>query len=916
MRNGFVAQIEINNRPQDESIYVTEYYFAAKNLTRVEIIRKGKVESVFFYPTQDQIVVLKDDACRVEKAGSSDYLLNYNFTNWLYSPGGKTIYFGPTSLLRSGADNPQMQYVGKDTVEGIRCHKFNGDYWANDDIQVDYFFSEENWATPTNVSRQMVPIRVRLYGKGKPMEDSDEGMFEQTLDYIMFRTFVFDSRMLRPPSGYGCPGLRNQGPDPPARSGKFFVSGEFRNLTDDQKNNRDTIVPFRLWYHYDRKLARLDVRGGPDGSKSTVYDFNTGMMYITADRKCDAFPVRGQTLESFEDGLIGSMKKPKEILGGEGDFYYLGQSYVRGMLCDVWESVIPKSSEEKKGPARTVYTYYFTNHYWSVAVDGKVEGASPVRVEVADYDDGGVGVRLIYNLFAYDKFPTFRFGPFDVSDCEGVPSRKSYFLITFSGSDETVTAAEDVAAVVREELRTSIPTKAQVSSLRLPFLRVDFEPGIISVLGLLTERVPALKRFEESDEHDKPRESEKEVQNVDSDEDCAQFCVEADKCTGFHVCGRRCFLANLDLTADWGKKMDVDDCAFYIRVEAGTSAKDVPLNQAMSNLKEAVDKKKLVIVIEGDDGEITLNPEEFVGDISPFQVGDRDSDMFEKVLSGKTFKKPENSQIVVDGGELSTPSDCYRKCRDEKTMQCFSFSFCFTDNRCLLSPLYVSQSRSARIDDDIDTVGGCDVYTVSYLRMFVAYEGAVSSLPGRKEKTGVASDNECAKLCREEEEFVCRGFEYCRSDKICQLHEKHVLETKDPLVQTGKICTHYALKYAADYVESGRLKLLDPDAETLTVSSLEECAASCSEKSEFPCASFDLCSINSDQKSCVLNSRTLEQLDTKSEASSSCRHYTKKDVVDDWARPRVAEKSSQSTGYTSIFVNTRARIQSVYRSKN
>ncbi|GBM77340.1 hypothetical protein AVEN_260651-1, partial [Araneus ventricosus] len=84
---------------------------------------------------------------------------------------------------------------------------------------------------------------------------------------------------------------------------------------------------------------------------------------------------------------------------------------------------------------------------------------------------------------------------------------------------------------------------------------------------------------------------------------------------------------------------------------------------------------------------------------------------------------------------------------------------------------------------------------VKYLDFYVAYPGRVVMIPGEDLREKTTSVEDCAKFCREEKKFICRGFEYCRSTKTCVLHSKHVMDLKQgEFIDSKKksTCTHYA----------------------------------------------------------------------------------------------------------------------------
>ncbi|XP_076341230.1 uncharacterized protein LOC143241839 [Tachypleus tridentatus] len=185
------------------------------------------------------------------------------------------------------------------------------------------------------------------------------------------------------------------------------------------------------------------------------------------------------------------------------------------------------------------------------------------------------------------------------------------------------------------------------------------------------------------------------------------------------------------------------------------------------------------------------------------------------------------------------------------------------------------------------------------------YEGKVFLTGGDKTVDGASSPEECAKMCRSETEFRCRGFEYCEDKITCILHKKHVLDIDPSNMVTAKAtCSHYAAKFIADYLDMGRTLIDDKDSKVFSSLTLEECARLCSEQPEYNCKSFNYCPSESEKDTtyaeCSLTSKTLTSPGIKTKDSVKCQHFAKRDAVNDWNTKKGSEKDDKpdTSGYS------------------
>jgi len=93
--------------------------------------------------------------------------------------------------------------------------------------------------------------------------------------------------------------------------------------------------------------------------------------------------------------------------------------------------------------------------------------------------------------------------------------------------------------------------------------------------------------------------------------------------------------------------------------------------------------------------------------------------------------------------------------------------------------------------------------------------------------------------------------------------------------------------------------LIDDKSDIRTEITLEDCSKTCSEELKTNCKSFNYCPASGPymtDSSCALSSLTLKTPRVTTMKKPPCRHYEKKDQVDDWAD--TSKKSLVTTGYT------------------
>lgn len=119
------------------------------------------------------------------------------------------------------------------------------------------------------------------------------------------------------------------------------------------------------------KIARFDTYDSTKaGDLSYVQDLKTGVMFkIVKDEACEVTTM-DHTPFLKTDHAINTVRSVQEVLHMEGDFYYIGTTFVRGVLVEGWETVKKDyvfdtyedspDLENMKKMAKAVITHYFS----------------------------------------------------------------------------------------------------------------------------------------------------------------------------------------------------------------------------------------------------------------------------------------------------------------------------------------------------------------------------------------------------------------------------------------------------------------------------------------------------------------------------------------------------------------------------
>ncbi|XP_041356373.1 uncharacterized protein LOC121373703 [Gigantopelta aegis] len=267
--------------------------------------------------------------------------MTYNIHDW--NPDNMFL-LGDIGTVHSGDvfnfwRNYHEIYVEKTEIRGIPVNHWAScrqSYARHATFRVDYFFSRDNFLSPTNDTN--IPIRMIVTGELALHKDSQGNAkptgnrnFSYVYEYSYFKPGpIKDQTVFHSPKGIVCKGRMNV-KQLPRIPHQFTVDMEIKNPIQSRA--------FRTYFDYSFKLTRSDMFYPPkSGSKygviSVIQDFESEVVYRINQRdgKCVM-----QSLQALPDW---HMKYIFDLLNVSNKTYvYQGKRMLRDMVVDAWGNV-------------------------------------------------------------------------------------------------------------------------------------------------------------------------------------------------------------------------------------------------------------------------------------------------------------------------------------------------------------------------------------------------------------------------------------------------------------------------------------------------------------------------------------------------------------------------------------------------
>ncbi|XP_037498070.1 uncharacterized protein LOC119371690 [Rhipicephalus sanguineus] len=891
------VDVEVTYPNKNESEFVREYHYREDGTGYLEIFSEGITSYMYYFLETNEEVTIFENLCNVAELSTTKPVIIDK----------KTVYIGSSAIFFNVPANV-MKYVDQVTVRGVTTNHFQGTF---NQKKHDIYVRTADW-TENGAKKGEVPVRVTV--------DEDDNLNHTIFDFYNFEPFTPKIGQMNLKTGIGCEGKKNPASKtlptiPPQISFQYEIYYSQQGVKPELH-----VTVNKIWYDGTNKLARVELFQNTGDTVGEIHDFNSGVMYrFDKEGTCTIDHIsKSYFSKTMEKRDIQTMTTPAEMLELVGDFYYVGQAVIRGVACDIWESVRTNVTIGDEHFSRLVTTFYFTSLQWFSA-GAKLDKFVPIRRETTGMQDDYYGIWTpeshAVNYFDFveeDGLDESFVWNFDVRDCPVSKDKKSYLDLLFI-SDKNVSqrALWSNRDKLLETVWEKLYTLPQISPLRIPKPQIGFlEDNSIHVVAQLLPSPDAIASFISSENRPAPGNKMQFDKSVPSQEECAEKCYNDADCVTFIYCDHGCFRSASNRPLDWGRPMVMSGCRRYYKSDADIKVTFRNNSEVIRMLKDEVDNARLVLKVSSDElqSAATFTAVRLNTDASPFNANHAGG-LYDVAFPGKVLSTNVDTTmkaLMLDGSsEIGSVQQCYRNCITESGIECASFSYCAATKECLLSSIYIRDDDTAA-QKSLATDTRCDVYARSYIKMYEKFPGTVSRVGGALSKDNVPDDNQCAQLCKHDKQIRCRGFEYCPGTKHCVLHETHFLDIRPEDVVNGtEACSHYAQKFSADYWEGAKGELMAPDSVTVTLISFEDCAKQCTLDPSGRCKSFNFCpGDDGPDRKCVLNSHSIEEMgsnkDVTFKPSKECLFYFQQDHINDFVHMnRKQALSVEVSGYTS-----------------
>uniref|UniRef100_A0A1E1X339 Putative conserved secreted protein n=1 Tax=Amblyomma aureolatum TaxID=187763 RepID=A0A1E1X339_9ACAR len=888
LSKSYHVDVELTSTASNESEFIREYHNREDGTGYMEMLVEGMTSYMYYFQETDEEVTFLDNTCTISKLSEKGAVFD-----------GKTVYAGPSANLHQLPTNV-MKYVGAKTVRGVTTNHFQG---VHNEKLYNVYVRTSDW-TENGEKKGEVPVRMEIV--------QQKGVDHAIYDFYNFEPYKPKIGEMNLKTGIGCEGKKNPSskklPTLPNQ-----ISFQYEIYYQEGSSPEQHVTVNKIWYDGTNKVARVELFQNTATTTAEIHDFNSGVMYSFDKQGSCKIDHLSKSYFSWtmEDREIETMKTPAQMLELVGDFYYVGQAVIRGVACDIWESVRTNVTIETERYDRLVTTFYFTSLQWFSA-GAQLDKFVPLRRETAgSKPDASKRVwtpeRHSVNYFDFveeDKLDETFLWNFDIRECF---ITKTYLDLLFI-SDKNVSEATfwENRDTLLETVWEKLYTLPKISPLRIPKPQIGFlEDGSIHVVALLLPAPGAIASFVDTRNY-VPGDKMDHAVKMPTQEDCAQRCLNDPQCRTFIYCDHECFFSPSNRPRDWGRALSKRNCQRYSKADDNISVTFVNNSEVVRVLQNEVQNGALVLKVAGKEqqGAATFKAVRLNTDASPFNA-QHSSGLYQVAYSGKVLSLKADTTmraVMLDGkNEITSVQQCYRNCITESGTECASFSYCPATKDCRLSSIYIMDDDQASKSLELET--RCTVYARSYINMYEKFPGTVSRVGGDITKDNVPDENQCAQLCKHDKLVRCRGFEYCPRTKHCVLHEKHFLDIRpEDIINGTEACSHYAQKFSADYWEGAKGELDDPNSITISLIGFEDCAKQCSLDPAGRCKSFNFCpGDDGPDRKCVLNSLSIFDVgkDRRLKESKDCSFYFQQDHVNDFIHYNEKQALAPAKGYTS-----------------
>lgn len=385
---------------------------------------------------------------------------------------------------------------------------------------------------------------------------------------------------------------------------------------------------------------------------------------------------------------------------------YFGQTFINSKKVDIYVRDINSFFSSRKA-ARAVYFFEVNNQKQRIPL--KISLTSFTSNNLQDYSDYN-NYFIDLNIVYYTQNPVDNWDAFDVSTCFTESNQYSWFQISFTDSLPNIASLLKADVQIEESFREQLHDYLKIPLIRIPTIRSAFYGSKLFISGKVLER-PATSMLYRTTDNYKIKNAN-QVYFVDSDEECAQLCLNEGRICEFSYCGDLKCELSVNTTLE---VIEDDNCKYYYQfVGAMQKPYTIKANKLIALIKEKikglfieVNKKRLfaydVYRISG--------PDDVVYDRDDDDDEEQDEDDADSSSSLQLeYKLVNERHKIMDVNALKkialTRKECLEEC--ENSVNCKSISYCKNSHKeCILSGLSETQLK----DDNMVFSDLCDIYS-------------------------------------------------------------------------------------------------------------------------------------------------------------------------------------------------------------
>ncbi|XP_045160097.2 uncharacterized protein LOC123525262 isoform X2 [Mercenaria mercenaria] len=565
---------------------------------------------------------------------------------------------------------------------------------------------------------------------------------------------------------------------------------------------------------------------------SIVEDYNTGIKYVTDKvyRNCTVTQIGQHDFGAImsPDKSTNStyklfIKDPLQLFYIDDTYFFVGQQTVRGMTCNVFES-LRKDFIYNNKVVNAIFRYSFLSDDWMEISEGYLGGAvgQPVRLEITVLQPT---FYMEYNFYNFDTdHPDL--SVFDVPHCYKTQNTKQ-FQITFPGKYEEYLSTSTKMFLIEATFIMSRLSGASIH--RFQRTRLDHDNDNIYLTSSLVEQPNKMLYFTRMRSGYVPEHVDKVEAVPESPSECATSCFSNTDfmCNSFYVCvaSNQCLLSAKHVPD--GPNQTHTTCISYSRTVNNSTAEVTNL-VAFLNLQNAVFTNNLTlkIPIPGTDKNKIFSAT-YIKDV---------------FLSDKLHDNQDNALLNFDIHSLSTviPVDesltfldvgsCASACLKQNAFQCHGFSYCLNKYLCVMSKTHPDQINNNTIQSQVN----CTTYNRKYMNEFAKVKGVIplaySAIPFGTTET----DEKCAQMCSKN--IQCRMFEYCTNTRQCVMYDERNFGQQSNLSLTA--CNLFTSPYDKDFQSNNAGSFTFTSVISFQGITKSDCARNCVQLQKSKCTRF------------------------------------------------------------------------------